>query len=162
MFLRRMCVLSGAAERERGRGRAAAATRPGCRVVSWGRVWPGLRAHVSAFCHFIFIRLPLATPTSDVVRSEYEMSAGDGLGYPGSELGKFVYLLGELRASISLTPAPPLRPQSPRVGFWRRRLRKIWALTEKARRRVYCTGLRANWSELAYARPLSASETEPF
>ena len=33
---------------------------------------------------------------------------------------------------------PPLRPQSPRIGFWRRRPRKFWALTEKARRRVYC------------------------
>jgi hypothetical protein len=41
-------------------------------------------------------------------------------------------------------------------------LRKIWALTEKARGGVYCTGLRASWSELAYFRPLRASETEPF
>jgi hypothetical protein len=57
---------------------------------------------------------------------------------------------------------PPLRPQSPRIGFWRRRPRILWALTEKARRHVYCpTGLQASWSELAYVRPLSASETEP-
>jgi hypothetical protein len=57
--------------------------------------------------------------------------------------------------------SPPLRPQSPRIGFWRRRRRKIWALAEKSRRRVYCTGLRASLSELAYVRPLSASETGP-
>jgi hypothetical protein len=57
---------------------------------------------------------------------------------------------------------PPLRPQSPRIGFWRRRLRRKWALTEKARRRGYCTGLQASWSELAYVRPLCASETEPL
>jgi hypothetical protein len=36
------------------------------------------------------------------------------------------------------------------LAFCRRRLRKKWALTEKARRRVYCTGFRASWSELAY------------
>jgi hypothetical protein len=60
------------------------------------------------------------------------------------------------------SPAPPLRPQSPRIGFWRRGLRKIWASAGKARRRVYCTGLRASWLELAYGRPFCASETEPL
>jgi hypothetical protein len=32
-----------------------------------------------------------------MVRSEYGMSASDGLGCPGSEPGKLVYLLGDLR-----------------------------------------------------------------
>jgi hypothetical protein len=38
---------------------------------------------------------------SDVVRSgcEYGMGVSDGLGYPGSELGKFVYLLGGFEAA---------------------------------------------------------------
>jgi hypothetical protein len=58
-------------------------------------------------------------------------------------------------ASISLTPPP--RPQSPRIGFWRRRLRFFWALAGKARRRVcvYCR-LRASWSELAVTRLAAA------
>jgi hypothetical protein len=32
-----------------------------------------------------------------VVRSEYFVSASDGLGYAGSEPGKLIYLLGELQ-----------------------------------------------------------------
>jgi hypothetical protein len=36
--------------------------------------------------------IPLATPKSDMVRFEYEMSVSDGLGYAGSELGKLIYL----------------------------------------------------------------------
>jgi hypothetical protein len=42
-------------------------------------------------------------------------------------------------ASISLTPRAPCDHKVPVLAFWRRGLRKIWALTEKARRRVYCT-----------------------
>jgi hypothetical protein len=41
---------------------------------------------------------------SDVVRSGYGMSASDGLGCPGSELGKFAYLLGELRHVAFIHP----------------------------------------------------------
>jgi hypothetical protein len=58
------------------------------------------------------------------------------------------------------SPAPPRPPpaitaQSPRFGFWRRGLRKKWALTEKARRRVYCTGLRASWSAIVCFRNIA-------
>ena len=49
---------------------------------------------------------------------------------------------------------PCLSPADQAHGFWCRRFRNIWTSTEKARRRVYCTGLRASWSELAYGRPL--------
>jgi hypothetical protein len=60
-------------------------------------------------------------------------------------------------------PCPSARLISDQAhGFWRRGLRNFWALTEKAGRRVCCTGLRASWSELAYARSLSASKKEPL
>jgi hypothetical protein len=45
-----------------------------------------------------------------------------------------------LEEGLRFRSLPPLRPQSPRIGFWRRRPRIFWALTEKARRRVCCTG----------------------
>jgi hypothetical protein len=57
---------------------------------------------------------------------------------------------------------PCLSPADQAHGFWRRRLSFFGTLTEKSRRRVYCTGLRASWSELAHDRSLSASEKEPL
>ena len=57
-------------------------------------------------------------------------------------------LLDSLRLDFYL-PDSGFRDRSEARGWaWRRRLRKNWALTEKARRRVCCTGLRASWSEL--------------
>ena len=56
---------------------------------------------------------------------------------------------------------PCLSPADQANGFWCRRFRNIWTSTEKARMRVYCTGLRASWSELAHARSLCASESQP-
>ena len=44
-----------------------------------------------AVCHFHW---PLP---SDAVRFEYCVTASDGVGYAGSEPGKFIYLTGDLQ-----------------------------------------------------------------
>jgi hypothetical protein len=59
--------------------------------------------------------------SSAVVHFEYGMSASDGLGYPCSELGKFVYLLGELRhvafiSSHLVISRPRVHPARPSRG----------------------------------------------
>jgi hypothetical protein len=48
---------------------------------------------------------------------------------PAAALVLYIYIYK--RSGLRFRSLPLLRPQSPRIGFWRRGLRKLWALTEK-------------------------------
>jgi hypothetical protein len=61
--------------------------------------------------------------TCDMVRSEYGVSANDGLGYFGSEPSKLIYLVGDLRHAAFINPhwrisRPLVETTRPRDGLW--------------------------------------------
>jgi hypothetical protein len=72
------------------------------------------------------------------------------------------WLLASISLALALSPATA-KHKAPGLVFGAvGSLRSIWALTGKARRRVYCTGLRASWSEPAYVRLFLLQEQSPL